>query len=191
MPEAEWGFEPALRDDLEDMACRRGYSIKQVGFQEPEDLSPLVADFYRWWYEERGLEADRLLVESFIVMGPWWALRTASIPFWMLFNVESSADRLEKYLKTAHSYDEIYMMLFSHGVESIGVASIDRWKSILQKARQQGRFIGIDEDKYPKDILTYLRYNRALRQIPGRFPMPEPLSLGQFDNFLETNTHIL
>jgi hypothetical protein len=27
MPEAEWGFEPALRDDLEDMACRRGYPI--------------------------------------------------------------------------------------------------------------------------------------------------------------------
>jgi hypothetical protein len=187
MPEAEWGFEPALRDDLEDMARRRGYSVKRIAFQEPEDLSPLVADLYRWWYEQRGLEANRLLVESFIVMDPWQALRTASVPFWMLFNVEPSADRLERYLEGAHSYDEIYLMLFSHGVESIGVASIERWKSILQKARQQGRFIGIDENKYPKDIFTYLRYNRELRQIPGRFPMPEPLSLEQLDNFLKNN----
>jgi hypothetical protein len=189
MPEAEWGFEPSLRDDLEDIARQRGYSIKRIAFKGPEDLSPLVADLYRWWYEQRGLEANRLLVESFIVMDPWWALRTASVPFWMLFNVEPSAERLEKYLESVHSFDEIYLMLFSHGVESIGVAPMDRWKSILQKARQQGRFIGIDEDKYPKDILTYLRYNRALRQIPGRFPMPEPLSLQQFGNFLKNNTH--
>jgi hypothetical protein len=120
-------------------------------------------------------------------MGPWWALRTASVPYWMLFNVEPSADRLEQYLESARPYNDIYMMLFSHGVDSIGVASIDRWRSILQKARQQGRFIGVDEDKYPKDILTYLRYNRALRQIPGRFPMPDPLSLEQFDTFLKNS----
>jgi hypothetical protein len=87
-----------------------------------------------------------------------------------------------------HPYSEIYMMLFSHGVESIGAASLDRWKSILQKARHRGRFIGVDEDKYPKDILTYLRYNRALRQIPGRFPLPEPLSPEQFDNFLKNKS---
>jgi hypothetical protein len=63
MPEAEWGFEPALRSDLEDMTRQRGYLVKRIVFQGPEDFSPLVADLYQWWYEQRGLEAN----------GSWWS----------------------------------------------------------------------------------------------------------------------
>jgi hypothetical protein len=188
-PEAEWGFEPALRADMEELARSRGYSIKRLAFKEPEDLTPLVAELYHWWYRQRGIEASRLLVESFIVMDPWQAVSTASIPYWMLFNVEPSADRLESYLQDAPSYDEIYLMLFSHGVDSIGVASIERWKSMLQRARKHGRFVGVNEKKYPKDILVYLRYNRGLRKIQGRVPMPEPLSLHQLDQFIQNNNH--
>src|SRR5690606_29905735 len=59
-PEAEWGFEPALRDDVLAFARRHGYRVRRLVFEDPEDLSPLVADFYRWWYRERGLAGDRL-----------------------------------------------------------------------------------------------------------------------------------
>jgi hypothetical protein len=51
-----------------------------------------TADLYRQWYEERGLPTNRLLVESFILIEPWWALRTGSVAFWMVFNMEPSAD---------------------------------------------------------------------------------------------------
>lgn len=59
-PEAEWGFEPALRDDLEALAAGRGYRLRRIVFRDPEDLSPLVADLHRWWYARRGLESRRL-----------------------------------------------------------------------------------------------------------------------------------
>src|SRR5205085_1591445 len=97
-PEAEWGFEPALRDDLERLARRHGYQLRRLLFPDPELLSPLVADLYRWWHRQRGLEANRLLVESFILMEPWWTLRTGAVPFWMTFNTTPSADRLTQYL---------------------------------------------------------------------------------------------
>jgi hypothetical protein len=89
--EAEWGFESILYEDVERFARERGYRLRRIIFEKPEDPSPLVAELYRWWYEERKLPANRLLVESFILMEPWWALRTGSVPFWMVFNMEPSA----------------------------------------------------------------------------------------------------
>jgi|GEM_PF-4672251 len=80
-PEAEWGFEPALRDDLERFARARGYRIRRIVFQEPEHLSPFVAELYRWWYKQRKILANRVLVESFILVEPMWALRTGERAF--------------------------------------------------------------------------------------------------------------
>ncbi|MEU4245367.1 hypothetical protein [Actinoplanes sp. NPDC026619] len=54
-PEAEWGFAPGLRDDVAAFAARYGYRVLRLRFDQPEDLSPLVADLYRQWYRERGL----------------------------------------------------------------------------------------------------------------------------------------
>jgi hypothetical protein len=184
-PEAEWGFEPALREDIARLARRRGYRVRRIVFEEPEILSALVADLYRWWYRQRRLPANRLLVESFIVMEPRWAVRTGSVPFWMVFNKQPSAERLERYLDSGDPYDEINLMLFSHGVESVGLVPIERWRSILQRARQRGRFIGVDEQAFPRDFATFVRYYTDLKQIPARYPPPAPLALSQLDAFLE------
>lgn len=84
-PEAEWGFEPELRGDVERIAQERGYRVRRIVFDEPEQVSPLVADLYHWWYAQRRIIARRLLVECFLMMEPFWTLRTASIPFWLTF----------------------------------------------------------------------------------------------------------
>jgi hypothetical protein len=182
-PEAEWGFESTLREDIERFARERGYRIRRIIFEEPEDLSPLVADLYRRWYEELGLPADRLLVESFILMEPWWALRTGSVPFWMVFNMEPSAKALERYLDVSDPYDHIHVMLFSHGVDSVGLAPIERWRSILQRARKHGSFVGVDERSFPRDFAAFVRYHMDLKKIPAHYPMPGSLQLERLDEF--------
>jgi hypothetical protein len=35
------------------------------------DLSPLVADLYREWHRQRGINDNHLLVESFILIAPF------------------------------------------------------------------------------------------------------------------------
>jgi hypothetical protein len=184
-PEAEWGFEPVLREDIERFAREKGYRVRRILFEEPEDPSALVADLYRLWYEEHGLPTNRLLVESFILMEPWWALRTGSVPFWMVFNTESSADRLERYLEVADPYDFIHLMLFSHGVDSVGLAPIERWRSEVRRARKHGGFVGVDERRFPRDFATFVRYHTDLKKIPTRYPLPEPLSLSRLDAILD------
>ncbi len=129
-PEAEWGFEPTLREDVERFARERGYHIQRIVFQEPEHLSPFVAELYRWWYKQRQIPANRLLVESFVLLEPMWALRTGSVPFWMKFNMEPSLNWIEQYLESSDPYDEIYLILFSHGTDSVGLPSIERWRTV-------------------------------------------------------------
>ena len=80
----------------------------------------------------------------------------------------------------AAAYDEILMMLFAQGAESIGLAPIERWRSLLARARRQGRFLGVDEDDYPADFATFARYHQALPELPD----PHPLSWSELEDFI-------
>lgn len=184
-PEAEWGFEPALGADVERFAAERGYRVRRIVFEQPESLSPLVADLYRDWYGRRGLPTDRLLGESFILLEPWWALATGSVPFWMVFNTEPSLAAIHRYLDAAGPFAEIRLTLFSHGVESVGLAGIGRWRTVLDRATKVGSFLGVDEQAFPRDFATLARYHRALAGVRRRYPMPQPLPLAALDGFLD------
>jgi hypothetical protein len=100
-------------------------------------------------------------------------VRTGSVPFWTVFNTEPSAAALEHYLDGVTPFDEIFLMLFSHGVESVGLAPIARWQAILRRARRHGDFVGVDTAAYPRDFATFTNYHRAVRrQIGSRYPTP-------------------
>ncbi|MFC7343969.1 hypothetical protein [Saccharopolyspora griseoalba] len=176
-PEAEWGFDPALLDDLRDATGANGLAFRRLRFGEPEELSPPVAELHRWWYRQRGVPDDRLLAESFLLMEPWWALRTGSIPFWMAFNTESSHQALSSYLDALGDHDEIRLMLFSHGTESIGLATAEQWLELVGRARKVGTLAGCDTAAYPRDFASLVRAQRDLSRVRHRHPMPAPLRL--------------
>lgn len=110
-PEAEWGFEPQLRDDVEQFARRHRFRIRWIVFEQPEQASPLVADMYQWWNQQRGVVGKRLLIESFYRNGPYRVVRTGWVPFWMVFNKQPSAEALESYLDSRDTFERIHMML--------------------------------------------------------------------------------
>jgi hypothetical protein len=184
LPESEWGFEPALREDLEQFARQHGLRVCRIVFNYPQELSPLVADLYRWWYQVRGLPTDRLFVESFVYLHPWWTLRLGLVPYWAVFNDLTSLDQLNHYLDTTKPYDEIYANLFSNGLHSLGIASIEQWRAMLNRARKHGHFIGVNEQTYPADLASFIRHYTDLKKLNERYPIPKPLTLHQLDAFL-------
>jgi hypothetical protein len=101
-----------------------------------------------------------------------------------VFNDQTSMEQLKHYLDSTKPYDEIYATLLSNVMDSIGLASIEQWQSVLSRARSQGRFIGVDEQKYPRDIASSVRHHTELKKLDGRYPIPEPLKLNQLDEFL-------
>lgn len=191
-PESEWGFEPALRNDVETFAREHGFHVRRIVLDYPQDMSPFVAELYRWWYQQRGLPIsdevppaqNRLLVESFVYLHPWWTLRLGLVPFWIVFNDQTSCDRLNSYLDSTRPYDEIYLNLFSNGIRSLGIASIEEWRSTLAYARKHGQFLGVNEQTYPNDMASFIRHYTELKKLKGRYPMPQPLTLEQLDQFL-------
>jgi hypothetical protein len=146
----------------------------------------MVADLYRWWYARRRIPANRLIVSSFVLMEPYWTIRTGSVPFWLKFNMEPSAEALEMYLSKADPYDDIYLMLFQHGVEAAGLPSGERWEALLGMARNGGHLLGLDLDEFPFDFAQYALYDDAIKEkIPARYPFAAPLTLDDLDRFLD------
>jgi hypothetical protein len=184
-PEAEWGYDDRLGEDLVRVAARRGWRVRRMRFGHPEDTSPLVADLFAWWNARRGVEGRRLLVSSFILLDPTLTLRAGAIPFWMAFNTEGSASALERYLAERPPFDAIDMTLFSHGVDSIGLVPLARWADLRGRARRGGRLFGVDPRAFPKDFGNFMRYHRDLvTGLPASGPPPSPMRLEELDDFL-------
>jgi hypothetical protein len=180
-PESEWGLGEALRDDLRHFAAAHHLRLSTLSFDDPEQLSPEVADVLRAWHRREGRPAQRLLVESFVLLDPWWSVRLGAVPLWLKFPVQPSADRLERYLDESEPYDEISLALFSHGTESVGLTPIDRWRALVTRAARQGRLLGVDARRYPRDFASFTRFNAQLRRLGPQLPMPEPLPLSTLD----------
>ncbi len=157
--------------------------MRRIVFEAPQDLSPLVADLHRWWYGESGLPTNRLMVESFAYLQPWWVRHLGLVPFWAVFNDQRSVNELDRYLDSTQPYAEIYMNLFLNGIQGLGQASIERWRSILDRAQRQGQFIGVDEDTYPADLASFPHHYTELKKLDGNYSIP-PLTLDQLDRFL-------
>ncbi|MEV5547420.1 hypothetical protein AB0L35_15045 [Streptomyces sp. NPDC052309] len=176
-PEAEWGTDPTLLDDIRAFAGPRGLDAQLLRFDTPQRLSPAVADLYRTWYADRGLPTGRLLVESFLLLEPWWALRTGSVPYWTVFGTQAFRAHLEAYLDASAPYEEIRILLFNHGTESIGLAGAQDWRRTAARARKIGLLTGVDAAAYPRDFASFVRSHRALSTIRTRYPLPPSLDI--------------
>lgn len=184
-PEAEWGFEPALREELVELARRQGYRVVRILFEDPEEPSPVIANLYRSWYAQRGLPVDRLAVESFVLHEPYMALRTGSVPYWMTFNMQPSLDNLNRYLDQADPFNEIYMMLFAHGVDSVGLPPIEAWQAALARAGNRGELLGLKPHTYPAHFAHFARYSQELgKRVGERYPLPESMPLAQAEEYI-------
>ena len=182
-PEAEWGFQPALADDVEKLADRLGLRVVRICFDHADDLSPFVAELYRWWYRRLGRPDRRMFVESFVLVDPYWVLRAGAIPYWITFNSMSGLERLSEYLDGADPFDVIDAALISNGTSTPGLAGPDEWQPVLDRARRSGGLAGVDRDRFPTDLAVFARYRDSLRRARPRWPLPGPLRPAELDRF--------
>jgi hypothetical protein len=181
-PEAEWGMNRELMKDINEFSEAGGYKQAKISFNHPQEPSPIIADMIREWNRNKNQPSQRLLVESFNVHSPWLVMSTRSVPYWLFFNTNPAAESIEAYLNQAKPYDEIFMMILSHGKESVGGVGIDRWRSIQSKARKNGRFVGVDTQSYPLDLGMYAHYKQDLKKlIPDKYPADQ-MTLAEFED---------
>ncbi|WP_238164681.1 hypothetical protein [Kribbella pittospori] len=174
--EAEWGFDDELLEHIRSYADKHEHPVVELRYRHPQDPAAAVADTYAAWLRRHDIEPNRLLVSSFIVLDPWQTIDTASVPYWTYFPTSQGAHALSDYLD-GHTFDEIDIMLFSHGTRSRGLAEADCWQQLANRARRRGRLLGVERSAFPADFSTFARYTPALRRLPrGRRPQ-SPLSV--------------
>ncbi len=184
-PEAEWGFDPRLREDLDVMARDHGWRVVEIRFEEPEALSEAAAALHQAWYRESGAPGPwRLLVDSFVLMAPRRTQLLRAIPFWLVFGVEPSADRLARFLNSRARFEQVDLFLFSHGIEGVGGAPIEIWQSLAARGRRPGRLLGVDPARYPRDFATFARFHRDVDALGPVYDAPPPLALARFEALL-------
>lgn len=184
-PEAEWGFAFTMLDDIRALARAQNYTVETVSFEGAQDPSAWVADLHRWWYPQVGVPDNRLLVQSFSMQEPYWALKTGSVPYWTVFSVDVAIEQLRNYLEQAPAFDEIYLTMLSHGNSTLDEATVDAMSALFSFATQQGGFIGTDPEKYPKDLGVYARFTKDTQaRITQRYSLPH-LSMKELADFVE------
>jgi hypothetical protein len=184
-PEAEWGCPDSFGQDVQQWTQEMGLRFRPIRFHDPEDVSPVVAELHRWWYKKLGYQANRLFIETFCVMEPYWCLRTGTVPYWAVFPTGESLRRSREYLQSAEPYDEITAALFSNGVKSIDQAGPDRWRELFSLAKNGGRFLGQTESAFPYDFAVFSRYQREIQKLQPQYPLPSPLTVDEVDWFLK------
>ncbi|MCE7010847.1 hypothetical protein LWC34_49800 [Kibdelosporangium philippinense] len=164
-PEAEWGFDPALLEDVNRFSGSQPVHV--IRYPNTHALSGPVADLYRNW-----LNSDRLLVESFLLIDPIRTIEARLVPLWTIFPVSSAVRTAVDYLRSSEEFRSVHIGLFPHGVESEGIAMPSRWRETISEAK----FMGVDTHRYPADFAALVRHGAALRKMPRR-PLPEKLDL--------------
>jgi hypothetical protein len=120
-----------------------------------------------------------------MLLDPLWTLRAGTVPYWTTFPVQPSVEALNRYLDGAEPYEHLHLGLFCHGVESVGMATVEQWRDVLRRATVSGAFAGVSPRRYPTDPRTFFEFQAALRSIRPRLPIPdEPLSLSQAEDSL-------
>ena len=132
-------------------------------------------------------------------MEPWLAIRYNLTPFWTIFPVKQSFERLQEYLKMwqRKGIKNGFSFLFYSGAYSIGLAKLDEWKGLLEghfasqgmdKARGKKFLLGTDENAFPKDFGFPARYQVELARAvgeEGQYVMPPSLSLDDFEHYMQ------
>lgn len=181
-PEAEWGFEPELGDELERLSDQHGWQLQRLRFEHPQDMSEAVADLFAAWYAELGLPAQRTVIETFALIDPYRVLRSASIPFWTVFNTARDVAAARAYLKARPELRDIYVALFANGVRSPGAATVEDWRQVLAQGRSRG-LLGGRLAAFPANMGSLISFPRAMERlsVSGTGPRVGSLRLAQLD----------
>jgi hypothetical protein len=176
-PEAEWGIDPDLIDDVTRWCAATGRPLIRLRYGGPQAPSHGVAVALREWAQHRGERADRLVVPSFVMGDPWTTINAGAVPYWTFFPVQPALRAFEDHLTAVPPYRDIDVLLFNHGVRSAGVAEPAEWLTAAAASGARARLLAVRPGRFPGDIASLARYGPALARLPKASSPWSPLAL--------------
>lgn len=165
------GCAAAARAALAAWCAAHGHPLRLLSYQGPQAPAHAVARLMRRWYTNRGEAGDRLIVPSFILGDPWATLRAAAVPYWTFFAVKPALDAFHTHLRDSAPYRAVDILLFQHGVRSLGIAEPDQRLAVARRYTPKARLLALDPRRSPHDIASLGRYAGAFKALPAARPL--------------------
>jgi hypothetical protein len=165
-PEAEWGADSGLVAGLRNWCTTHGHPLVRLVYDGPQAAAAATAATIRSWYGDLGRPTDELIVPSFVLGDPWRTLQIGAVPYWTFFSVRSAVSALDAYLSAADQYRRVRLLVFQHGADSPGRATVEDWRATVRRHGARLDLIAVDPRKDPHDIGSLGRYGRELARIP-------------------------
>lgn len=128
-PEAEWGLDPELTDDVARWAHRTGHPLRHIRIPGPHALAAPVSDLHRNRARSCGQPDTTLTVST---AAPLMARTAGHVPYWVAPPLRQALTGLTAYLADA-GYDAVEVRLHPVGDRNPGYRE---WHRLLECAER-------------------------------------------------------
>lgn len=170
-PESEWGSTGNFLDEAFIAASELGHLPVRVVHSHPGELSGKVFRLYLNCATEQYRIQD-VYIASFTHTEPKFPLTSGKLPLWVPFITRDSlnlaCDVLEEWWKiTGRTTPDgtAWVSLHPSFCSPPDIIGLDEWESRLSKYFRDVKFPGIDPEKYPADLGSYVMMHPALVKI--------------------------
>jgi hypothetical protein len=175
-PESEWGSVGNLADEVRDFCASNGYRLVEISFAHPEEFSLLAFRAYRAAMKLAGEQLNTVLFDCFTHIDPRLNLITHVPSVWLPFICRDSfrfAGRVAEELPKAC---RIWLSLHPSFCDPFDLAPLDDWRALFSGFKSLD-LVGVDPDKYPADLTTYLEFARATKRLAETRKRPFALAI--------------
>ncbi len=163
-PESEWGSVGSLNDELEDFCRKDGFRLVEIDFPHPEGFSVLAFKAYKEALKLAQSEMDTVFFDCFTHINPRLNLITHTPSVWLPF-ICGDSFRFARRMANRISKDcRIWLSLHPSFCDPVDLTPIADWDNLF-KGFKSYELLGVERDKYPADLSTYIDFAKSTERI--------------------------
>lgn len=179
-PESEWGCPPGFAEAVRRFVNEEGFSLLELRFDHPEQLSLLAYRAYR----AAGASEEEIMLDCFTYSSPYTNVITGVPALWLPFNAHDSLAFARRFLE-GKRFKRIYLALVPSFARCPDTVPFREWHELLS-AHGQLELLGVDPKAYPADPLAPFAFTRALERLRRFHRRPRlRLSASQLENLAQ------
>lgn len=175
-PESEWGSVGTLHDELKEFCDANGYRHIEITFPHPEGFSLLAFKAYKSAIKLAQGRMTTAFFDCFTHIDPRVNLITHAVPVWLPFICRDSYRFAKKMAGRIRRRCDIWLSLHPSFCDPVDLAPIDEWVKLFD-GYNSFQLIGVDRDRYPADLSTYIDFARAAKKIAEENKRPYALAI--------------
>jgi len=175
-PESEWGSVGHLADEVRDFCNTNGYRLIEISYPHPEKFSLLAYAAYKDAIKLMGERMDSVFFDCFTHINPRFNLITHTPSVWLPFICRDSFRFAGEVAHDIPKECRIWLSLHPSFCDPFDITSLEEWSSLFGGFKSYD-LLGVNANKYPADLTTYIDFSRHTRRVADAEKRPFALAI--------------